>query len=47
LLDAIDTPERARQLHDALASMSESVIAYRGLLDARARLLAWLATRGA
>jgi len=47
LLDAIDTPERARQLHDALASMSESVIAYRGLVDARARLLAWLATRGA
>ena len=47
LSDAIDSAERARQLHDALASMSEAVLAYRGLVDARARLLAWLATRSA
>jgi len=47
LADAIDTPARARQLHDALASMSSAVLAYRGLGDARARLLAWLAARAA
>ena len=44
LTAAIDTPERARQLHDALASMSDAVLAYRGLADARERLLAWLAS---
>jgi hypothetical protein len=44
---AIATPERARQLHDALASMSAAVLAYRGLTDARDRLLAWLAARAA
>ena len=32
----------ARQLHDALASMSPAVLAYRGLTDARAPLLSWL-----
>jgi hypothetical protein len=47
LVEAVDSPERARQLHDALASMSPSVLAYRGLVDARERLLAWLAMRGA
>ena len=47
LTDAIDSPERARQLHDALASMSDAVLAYRGLTDARERLLAWLALRSA
>ena len=31
-----------RQLHDALASMSPSVLAYRGLVDVRDRLLHWL-----
>ena len=44
MVEAIDTPERARQLHDALASMSDAVLAYRGLTDARERLLAWLAS---
>ena len=44
---AIDTPERALQLHAALASMSPAVLAYRGLADARERLLAWLEVRGA
>jgi hypothetical protein len=47
LVDAIDGPARARQLHDALASMSNAVLAYRGLTDARERLLAWLARRAA
>ena len=42
---AIDSPKRARRLHDALASMTPAVLAYRGLTDARARLLAWLAAR--
>ena len=47
LAGAIDSPERARQLHDALASMSDAVLAYRRLTDARDRLLAWLATQAA
>ncbi|MES2099358.1 MAG: heme-dependent oxidative N-demethylase subunit alpha family protein [Pseudomonadota bacterium] len=47
LIEAIDSPARARQLHDALASMSDAVLAYRGLTDARGRLLAWLATAAA
>lgn len=42
---AITTPEQARQLHDALASMSAAVLAYRGLTDARERLLGWLSQR--
>ena len=47
LTEAIDSPERARQLHDALASMSATVLAYRGLTDARDRLLVWLAATAA
>ena len=47
LADAIDTPARAMQLHAALASMSDAVLAYRGLGDARERLLDWLALRAA
>ncbi len=47
LTEAIDSPARARQLHDALASMSDAVLAYRGLTDPRERLLAWLASRTA
>jgi hypothetical protein len=45
LAQAIDSPARARQLHDALASMSPAVLAYRGLEPARDRLLEWLAAR--
>jgi len=45
LVDAIDTPARALQLHDALASMTDAVLAYRGLGDARDRLLIWLSAR--
>ena len=40
--EAIDRPDRAKRLHDAIASMSPSVLAYRGLEAARAPLLAWL-----
>ncbi len=45
LAEAIQLPAHASQLHAALASMSPAVLAYRGLTDARNRLLAWLATR--
>jgi len=39
------TPERAARVHDALASMSDAVLAYRGLAPVRDRLLDWLARR--
>ena len=42
---AMAAPADARRVHDALASMSASVLAYRGLTDARERLLTWLAGR--
>ncbi|MFD0668438.1 heme-dependent oxidative N-demethylase subunit alpha family protein [Ramlibacter sp. MAHUQ-53] len=45
LAEAVDTPDKARRLHDSLASMSEAVLAYKGLTVARPRLLAWLAHR--
>jgi hypothetical protein len=45
LADAVDTPARAGALHDAVASMSDAVLAYRGLSTVRAPLLAWLAAR--
>lgn len=45
LAEAVTTPAQATALHDALASMSEAVLAYRGLGPARERLLAWLAAR--
>ena len=47
LPEALRTHEDARRLHDALASMSEAVLAYKGLAPARERLLAWLAARSA
>ncbi|MEY2618858.1 MAG: hypothetical protein RL522_1860 [Pseudomonadota bacterium] len=43
LVQAIDTPAKALRLHDSLASMSEAVLAYKGLAPARPRLLQWLA----
>ena len=43
--DAISSPAHASRLHAALATMSPAVLAYRGLSDAQARLLAWLAAR--
>jgi hypothetical protein len=45
LAQAIDTPARAARLHDAVASMSPAVLAYRSLADVREPLLAWLAER--
>jgi hypothetical protein len=47
LEEAVSSPHVAHQLHGALASMSPAVLAYRGLTDARDRLLAWLARRAA
>ncbi len=45
LAQAVRTPAEARALHDAIASMSEAVLAYKGLAPARDRLLRWLAAR--
>jgi len=45
LAQAIASPEQAHALHEALASMSQSVLAYRGLTDVRDRLLLWLRRR--
>jgi len=39
---ALNEPERRRRVHDALASMSEAVLEYRGLSTVRDRLLHWL-----
>ena len=47
LTQALADPAQARQVHDALSTMSPAVLAYRGLTDARDRLLDWLARRAA
>ena len=47
LVASIGTAQQARQVHDAIASMSPAVLAYRGLTPVRDRLLAWLAVRAA
>jgi hypothetical protein len=45
LAAALSTPGRARALHDAIASMSPAVLAYRDLASVRGPLLRWLAAR--
>lgn len=45
LAEALADPAQARLVHDALSTMSSAVLAYRGLTDARDRLLDWLARR--
>ena len=45
LAEAIGSARDAASVHAALASMSDAVLAYRGLTAARERLLAWLAAR--
>jgi dimethylamine monooxygenase subunit A len=45
LAEAITGADDAQRLHDALASMSDAVLAYKGLAPARDRLLAGLAAR--
>ena len=47
LAQAVRLREDAQRLHDALASMSDAVLAYKNLAPARDRLLAWLAARSA
>ena len=47
LADAIDSHAKARALHGAIATMSEKVLAYRGLTPVREPLLAWLQARAA
>lgn len=45
--EAVASPGAARRLHDALTTMSDSVLGYKGLAAARAPLLQWLRARGA
>ncbi len=45
LATVIDSPLRARRLHDVVASMSNDVLAYRGLVRVKSPLLAWLDAR--
>ena len=45
LVAMLTTAARASALHDAIASMSPAVLAYRGLADVREPVLAWLAAR--
>jgi dimethylamine monooxygenase subunit A len=44
---AIDSAAKASRLHDAVATMSEAVLAYRSLAAVREPLLAWLAAKAA
>jgi len=45
LAEVVADAARAARLHDAIASMSEAVLAYRGLAAVREPLLAWLAAQ--
>lgn len=45
LARAFPQPAQAARVHDALASMSDAVLAYRGLTAVQAPLLRWLARR--
>ena len=47
LAQAIDRADKARRLHDAIASMSPAVLQYRNLSAVRRPLLDWLALRAA
>ncbi len=47
LASAIDSRAKAQRLHEAIASMSDGVLAYRNLGAVREPLLAWLANRAA
>lgn len=47
LAQCIATRAQARRLHEAIASMSDAVLAYKNLAPARDRLLAWLGARTA
>ena len=47
LTQVVSSAAAARQLHDAVASMSPAVLAYRSLADVREPLLRWLVERAA
>ena len=47
LTQAFEATAQAARVHDALASMSDAVLAYRGLTVTRPALLRWLARRAA
>ena len=47
LTQAFEAAAQAARVHDALASMSDAVLAYRGLTVTRPALLRWLARRAA
>jgi hypothetical protein len=47
LCSAVRSASDALRLHDALASMSDAVLAYKNLTPARPLLLEWLARRSA
>ncbi|MFN9746724.1 MAG: heme-dependent oxidative N-demethylase subunit alpha family protein [Betaproteobacteria bacterium] len=47
LAATLDSPARAQALHDAIASMSAAVLAYRGLAEVREPLLQWLQAHAA
>jgi hypothetical protein len=47
LVQAVATREQAQRLADSLTSMSDAVLAYKGLAAAREPLLRWLQTRRA
>lgn len=47
LAEALPSASHAQRLHDAIASMSPAVLAYRSLAPVREPLLAWLAQRAA
>ena len=47
LATAIDSADKALRLRDAIATMSDAVLAYRSLSTVREPLLAWLAARAA
>ena len=47
LAQAFSSPAQAQQVHDALASMRDAVLHYRGLAGARPALLRWLAQQAA
>jgi hypothetical protein len=42
LVEAVATAPQAQRMHASLASMSDAVLAYKGLAPARERLLRWL-----
>lgn len=45
LAEAVATAAQAQRMHASLASMSDAVLAYKGLAPARERLLRWLGGR--